>query len=234
MKKREQTLAQRVADQILSMITVEKRFSPGDKLPNENEFSQMLQVSRTTLREAIRILVSHNVLEIRRGKGTFVVERFGYEQPIDSQELSKIRLDINALYEMRMMVEPRIAWYAAQRATPEEVDCILRCGREEEQLILQGKDRTAAEDAFHQAITRAAHNPYLERLMPMIYEAIHSGVRLSVNDQVLVQDTLQDHRMIMEFIEAGDAEGAQAAMQLHLRHAMHRFGLLGQDKKEKS
>ena len=66
----DKTLSQQVADTILSMITVEGSLRPGDKLPNENEFSALLHVSRATLREAVRMLVSHNVLEIRRGRGT--------------------------------------------------------------------------------------------------------------------------------------------------------------------
>ena len=67
-------LSQSIADTLLSMITIEKRFSAGDKLPNENELSEELNISRTTLREAIRILVAYNVLEIQRGKGTFVTQ----------------------------------------------------------------------------------------------------------------------------------------------------------------
>ena len=67
-------LSQSVADNILSMITIEKRFSAGDKLPNELDLSEELNVSRTTLREAIRILVAYDILEIQRGKGTFVTE----------------------------------------------------------------------------------------------------------------------------------------------------------------
>lgn len=67
-------LSQSIADTMLSMITIEKRFSAGDKLPNENELSEELNVSRTTLREAIRTLVAYNVLEIQRGKGTFVTQ----------------------------------------------------------------------------------------------------------------------------------------------------------------
>ena len=59
-------LSDRVADSILSMIVVDKKFKPGDKLPNENEFSEILQVSRTTLREAFRILAAGRVVEIRR------------------------------------------------------------------------------------------------------------------------------------------------------------------------
>ncbi len=58
------------------MIIIEKRFSIGDKLSNEIELSQKLNVSRTTLREAIKILVAYNILEIRRGKGTYVTKIF--------------------------------------------------------------------------------------------------------------------------------------------------------------
>lgn len=228
MQSFEKNLAQQVADTVLSMITIDKIFAPGDKLPNEIEFSAQLKVSRTTLREAIRILVSHNVLEIRRGKGTFVVERSQHEHPIDVDELSKIRLNIKALYEMRLMVEPQIAYYAAKRATEQELARILHYGGEEERLIQSGEDRTQAEQAFHQAIAQAGHNEFVERLMPMIYEAIDSGVRLSEQYGEVVQDTLSDHRMLMEFLAARDALGAKTAMMLHILHAMRGFGIVGE------
>ena len=72
MMANEKRLSDRVADDILNMITIEKRFLPGDKLPNENDLSKELDISRTTLREAIRILVTNGILEIKRGLGTFV------------------------------------------------------------------------------------------------------------------------------------------------------------------
>ena len=75
-------LSQSIADNILSMITIEKQFTAGDKLPNELELSNELNVSRTTLREAIRILVAYGILEIQRGKGTFVTEK-AFQQPQD-------------------------------------------------------------------------------------------------------------------------------------------------------
>ena len=66
--KQMKRLSDNIAEDILSMITIEERFLPGDKLPNEIELSEELQISRTTLREAIRILVTNGVLEIKRGK----------------------------------------------------------------------------------------------------------------------------------------------------------------------
>ena len=67
-------LSERTSDRLYEMIVEEGRYAPGSKLPNENELSEELQVSRTTLREAISFLVAQGVLEIRRGRGTFVAE----------------------------------------------------------------------------------------------------------------------------------------------------------------
>ena len=84
-------LSEQTAEDILDMITTEKRYLPGDKLPNENDLSVELNVSRTTLREAIRILITHKVLEIKRGKGTYATynndlnENFNLDQIINAK-----------------------------------------------------------------------------------------------------------------------------------------------------
>ena len=67
-------LSEQTSDRLYEMIVDEQRYAPGSKLPNENDLSGELKVSRTTLREAISFLVAQGVLEIRRGKGTFVAE----------------------------------------------------------------------------------------------------------------------------------------------------------------
>ena len=79
---RQKRLSDSVADDILSMITIEKKFMPGEKLPNENELSEELKISRTTLREAIRILATNGILEIQRGKGTFVKKDFKHKKTL--------------------------------------------------------------------------------------------------------------------------------------------------------
>ena len=98
-------LSQSVADNILSMITVEKRFPAGSQLPNETDLANELSVSRTTLREAIRILVAYDVLEIQRGRGTFVTENAFRRQSV-LEPLSGIRVGARDLYEMRLIFEP--------------------------------------------------------------------------------------------------------------------------------
>ncbi|KGK91936.1 transcriptional regulator [Desulfosporosinus sp. HMP52] len=225
MTRKKRSLAENVADNILAMITIDKKFSSGDKLPNEIELSEVLQVSRTTLREAIRILVAHNVLEIYRGKGTFVKNNLDLNEDLGLKELSTLQPDVKDLYEMRLIFEPQSAYYAAKRANDRELERILYYGRLEEELILKKEDRTEAEQAFHKSIAKATHNEFMNRLMPILYQAIDKGVLLSDTNEEMIQNTLNDHRMIMEFLSKRDAEGAKTAMKLHIIHAMRGFGI---------
>lgn len=212
-------LSQSVADTILSMITIEKRFSAGDKLPNELDLSEELNVSRTTLREAIRILAAYDILEIQRGKGTFVTEN-ALKQPQDFAPLSSIKVNAKDLYEMRLIFEPEAAYFAALRGTDAEIKRILDYGNKIEDEILNHKDRTDNEHAFHKAIAQATHNEFMNKLMPILYQAISKGVVLSLQSDKAIKDTVTDHRMIMEFLEQRNAEGARNAMRIHIMHAM--------------
>jgi len=217
-------LSQSIADTLLSMITIEKRFSAGDKLPNENELSEELNISRTTLREAIRILVAYNVLEIQRGKGTFVTQ-VAFEQQSNLGQLSDIKVNAKDLYEMRLIFEPEAAYLAAIRGTDAEIKRILDFGEKIEQEIKSGQDRTDNEHSFHKAIAQATHNEFMNQLMPILYQAIAQGVTLSAMSQKAVTDTVGDHRMIMDFLEQRNAEGAKNAMKIHIMHAIRELGI---------
>lgn len=217
-------LSQSIAETLLSMITIEKRFSVGDKLPNENELSEELNISRTTLREAIKILVAYNVLEIQRGKGTFVTQS-AFEQQSDLGQLSDIKVNAKDLYEMRLIFEPEAAYLAAIRGTDAEIKRILDFGAKIEQEIKSGQDRTDNEHSFHKAIAQATHNEFMNQLMPILYQAIEKGVTLSAMSQKAVTDTVGDHRMIMDFLEQRNAEGARNAMKIHVMHAIRELGI---------
>lgn len=217
-------LSQSVADNILSMITIEKRFSVGDKLPNELDLSEELNVSRTTLREAIRILVALDILEIQRGKGTYVKEN-AFKKQQDLEQLSNIKVNAKDLYEMRLIFEPEAAYYAALRATDSEIKRIIEFGKKVEKEISNHQDRTDDEHSFHKAIAQATHNEFMNKLMPILYQAISKGVYLSLQSDKAIEDTINDHRMIMDFLEQRNAEGAKNAMKIHIMHAMKELGL---------
>lgn len=209
-------LADSTAQRILKMIEEEGRFSVGDKLPNENDLAGELGVSRSTLREAIRILTTSGFLEIRRGKGTFVTSN----TVIDSADLSDIASGLDDLFEMRLMFEPDCAYLAAKRATDEEIEAICYYGEKIEEKILSGEDRTFEEQKFHESIANATHNSFVKQFMPIIFNAIKKGVVVLTKDDTVSRDNLNDDRLIMEFIKKRNADGARTAMRLHIIHAM--------------
>ena len=209
-------LADSTAQQILHMIEVENRFSVGDKLPNENDLSLELGVSRSTLREAVKILTTNGILEIRRGKGTFVTAN----TIINSENPSDIASGLDDLFEMRLMFEPDCAYLAAERATDEEIKTICRYGEEVEKKILSGEDRTFEEQKFHESIANATHNSFVKQFMPIIFNAIKKGVVVLTKDRDVSEDNLNDDRLIMEFIKKRNPEGARTAMRLHIIHAI--------------
>ena len=207
------------------MITEERRFSAGDKLPNENDLSQELGVSRATLREAVRILSTGGILEIRRGCGTYVLDQTLSADYGALQRAAQATANIRDLFEMRLIFEPESAYFAAKRATDEELSEILRYGEAVEAKILSGEDRTQEEQRFHESIAKATHNEFMTHLLPIIFEAIRSGVILLQKNQALSQKNMSDDRMIMEFLQQRNAEGARTAMKLHILHALQELKL---------
>lgn len=217
--KKTEMLADSIAQRITEMIEVEGRFAVGDKLPNENDLAQELGVSRSTLREAVKILTTSGILEIKRGKGTFVTAN----TIINSGDFGDIASGLDDLFEMRLMFEPDCAYYAAERATDEEIEIICKYGEAVKKKILSGEDRTAEEQKFHESIANATHNSFVKQFMPIIFNAIKKGVVVLTKDQDVSDDNLKDDRLIMEFLKKRNPEGARTAMRLHIIHAMERL-----------
>ena len=224
MTSQNKMLSQNTAENIRSMITIEKRFAPGDRLPNEQDLADELHVSRTTLREAVKILAAYRVLEIRRGIGTFVTEE-ALNETQDFEQLADVKTNAKDLYEMRLIFEPEAAALAALRGTEGEIRRILEIGEHIEQEILSNRDRTDDEHAFYRAIAQATHNEFMNKLMPVLYQAISKGVVLSEKNKQVKNHTMEDHRMIMEFLEQRNPEGARNAMKIHILHAIKELNI---------
>ena len=219
------SLAQQTAEGLYARIVAEGRPGPGEKLPNELELSQELGVSRTTLREAIRALVTQGVLEVRRGKGTFVSEQVGEIEDFGFGGLERVKGQLRDLFELRSIFEPRAAELACLRATEEELCDILEKGAAVEACIRAGRDRVEADGAFHAAIVRATHNEFMVRLLPLIHRAVCTAVGTGEHAERLAADTLRDHALLLEFFRRRDGAGAEHAMAIHMRHAMDEMEL---------
>lgn len=221
MQENRKNLSSTVEDSLFQMIVVEQKFPPGEKLPNENVLSQTLGVSRTTLREALRSLAMQGILEIKRGKGTYIsTNTWVTNDDFGFKSLERIRIRLKDLFELRLMFEPETAFLACERGTDAEIDDIIRLGEIEEDIVNKGEDRTEADQLFHRAIVMASHNEFLIRMIPIINNAVHMAIASTSDHPELLGYTLQDHRQIMDFFKARDAKGAKYAMTIHLHHAM--------------
>lgn len=227
MKKK--SLAQQAADNIYQLIVTGNEFQPGKQLPGENSLSERLGISRATLREAIRILASQGVLEVFRGKGTFVASDMKSFGDYGLEKLERIRIQLKDLYEARLLFEPEMAALACRRATDEELAEIFRLGELVEQTIKAGQDRTAVDQEFHRAIVTAAHNEFMLRLVPIINRAIEDVIRINVEYSSLAEYTLQDHALLMDFLKVRDASGAKQALSIHIHHAIGTLHLNSED-----
>ena len=211
-----QRLTDQTADRLLHMIDSNPAYPPGAKLPNEPRLCQLFGVSRTTLREAVRSLAAQGYVEVRRGSGTFVLDR-SPAPDIGLQRLECLRTRLRDLFEIRMMLEPQAARLACLRGTDEELQEIARRAECVAQAIREGKNFSQPEETFHQAFVAATHNPFMEQLLPIIHNA---WAALDV-ESLLAQPTLQDNELLMGFLRQRDEEGVQYAMAAHIRHTIN-------------
>ena len=209
-------LSDRVADEIFNMIVVERRFGAGDRLPPEQEFATELDVSRTTFREAAKQLVERGVLEIKRGNGTFVSKNIDELKGNNMRSLIDERIDLMDLIEIRLLLEPEMAYLAAQRATETEIKRICNYGKQLEELIMYGEDKSEMEQKFHMSIVQSVHNSFVDKLMPVLFLAIGQTSALFWHGENLKSVAIEDHRMLMEYIRNRDSQGAKAVMKFHI------------------
>ena len=203
-----------VADEITKLI-VNGAFKPGDRLPSEYELAQRLGVGRSTVREAIKLLVSQNVLEIHRGNGTFVCEQTGVaEDPLGFKFISgkkKLGLD---LCEIRFMIEPKIAMLAARNATEEEINSMQALCDEVRDLIYAGKNYGEKDKALHTLLATCTRNSVIPNLIPILNEAI--PLFIDITGQQVKMETIETHQAVVNAIRARAPQAAYDAMWQHL------------------
>ena len=221
------TVWEQIAAKLLAMLK-EKQLRPGDKLPPERELAAMMQVSRPSLREALRALSMMNVLEIRQGAGTFVsslepellVEHLDFVLSLDDSTFVK-------LFEARKILEVGIVALAAARISEEEL-AELEAGLTRSQETRDDPISFLQADVeLHKNITQAAQNPILSRIIDSISKLSFASRRRTVEISGIREQTIEDHRAIVAALRAHDPEGAQQAMLRHLNNVEQKLTELG-------
>ena len=204
-----------VAEQIERLIL--EKLKPGDKLPSERELAEMLQVSRSSIRDAIRGLELKGLVEPRQGAGTIVRERSAESSVSPFANALKRRQEmVSELLDFRKMLEPPLAARAAAHASSDEIsemEEILQ--RQEEKL--SHLDPAIDEDAeFHYSIALASGNSVVLKVLDILMDLLRETRERSLQAPGRQKKSLAGHRRILTAIKHRDAEGAKSAMRRHI------------------
>ena len=209
-----------VATRIQELIR-EENIKGGERLPAERDLASKLSVSRASLREALIVLELSGIVEVRGGSGVYVSEQA--VPPSDVPEVGPGPFEVLAA---RRLIESEVAAIAAKMATDSAIDAILTAVMEMER---HHEDRASNEQAdrnFHLAIARATGNTALVGVIDYLWNqrgSLWHKLKEHFQTEELRQQTLMDHRKILEAIASHDVAGARQAMRAHLERVTRTF-----------
>lgn len=226
----------RVYEEIVAKIKemIEQgRLKSGDQLPTERELSEVFKVSRSSVREALRTLESQKFLESRQGDGTYIAR-----QPIEmlvtplASAILTEKDSLMELFEMRRLIEPQLAYLAAERATPEEVAEMESILDRQADQVSKGETGMDVDKTFHDSLVGATKNTILIRIMDMLMDSLTESRDKYLQGEGRPERSLSRHREILVAIKAGDRKLAARIMREHLEDIEN--GLFGAGGKEES
>lgn len=203
---------------------------PGTVFGGEIEASEALGISRTAYREAIRILAAKGLIESRPKAGTRVTPRESWNL-LDPDVLAwtfegEPSADfIGDLFELRAVIEPAAAAFAARRRTDTDLASMRAALGDMARLGLADAEGQAADQRFHRAILSAARNEPLGALASTVGAAVRWTTRFKARKSQLPRDPLPDHELVLAAIERGDETAARDAMTELLRLALADMGI---------
>jgi GntR family transcriptional regulator, transcriptional repressor for pyruvate dehydrogenase complex len=210
-------LYEAVAAQIQSLIS-EGKLKPGDRLPPERELAERFQVSRSSVRDAIRSLEVMGLVKSRQGEGTVVLDITADSLivPLSSGLLHNAKL-VHELLEARIMLEPPIAAWAAVNATDEEIAHLEDVLRRQHERMVRQKTTVEEDSEFHYTIAVAARNAVVRRVVDILMDLLTESRGRSLQVPGRLERSYAGHRRVLRALKRRDAPGAYLAMQKHLK-----------------
>lgn len=221
----------KISDQVFEQIReliFRGQLKAGQQLLPERDLADALQVSRTTVRNAINKMVVMGLLDHRQGQGTFVRSPDTWRQgnplaaAIDSNETT-----VHDLLEVRLGLECNAAALAAQRAEPKDLDFMERHVRELEEKIMAGQLGVEPDTSFHMAIAFATKNSFHVYIMKNFYDLLFVGIKKNLihlyEEPENLGPILHQHIDIYNNIKGHNPDGAFKAMRTHIQFVMDFF-----------
>lgn len=214
------TLHRQIARRLGARI-VSGEMEEGAALPNEAALSKELGVSRTVVREAVKVLAAKDLLEVRPKTGTKVRPRRDWNM-LDPEILEwqftgpGALAHIRDLLEVRLVVEPAAARAAAERAEPGDLEEIERACADMEAASGDTESSIEPDLKFHLSVLGSSHNVFMRPFGALIQAALRSSFRLTNEDRAAYLRSVRQHRDVLDAIRASDPDAAEAAMRLLL------------------
>ncbi len=211
---------ERVAVQIEQRI-LDGELHSGDRLPTERELAEQFQVSRTAVREALKILAQKGLVDMRPGRGTIVID--GAHEALQHSLGLVMRLKLgevggsNSLVEVREILEVEIAALAAERAREQEIAALQEAVRVMDRSLADADAFIAADNLFHEALAQATQNALILTLVKSIVHLLSEQRKQIFATEGAPQRGQVHHKSILASVIQHDPEAARAAMRAHLR-----------------
>ena len=219
-----------VVEQAISKIydlILSQNLKENDKLPPERQLSEMLGISRNSLREAIRVLDMLGVVRVDQGSG-MVIDSSRVSDAVTKHltfALLMNREKMNELFEARLVVETECASLAALRASESE----RALHRTYQELCESRTDRPksiALEIELHNIVARAAHNSVLEKILNSLKQILKESREATVPHTGVTPETVKVHERLIAAIDARDSRSSADIMREHIAAVADRMKLL--------
>ncbi len=192
----------------------------GAKLPIEPELSREYEVSRSTIREAMKYLAADGFVSIQQGRGTFVTSSTCVRDDFFDFDMEDKGELLRQLLETRLLLEPQIALAAVQKATEQDIERLERIVKDFQSRTVNDQEALQLDIQFHRAVAECTHNQVLTRLAPLFCEAVAKTSQLLTNQSQGLQQAQEIHVKIFEAIKTHDAIGARYAMEKHIQETI--------------
>lgn len=193
----------------------------GDKLPTEGEFAELFQVSRTSVREAMKALSINGAVESIPGKGTYIRQPMLQYILNGSENLVfQARVSISQIMEVRLAVELLAADLAIERASDGDIDRVSDAMEQLRQAVMSRKPWAVQGARFHVCIAESARNPLVVKLVESYSDAVghYRDAMVDANSETEMDRHIQEHEAILDALRARDKAAMHTAIRVHMRN----------------
>lgn len=223
-------LKPRLHDQIseqINKLIAEGLLKPGDRLPPERDMAERFKVSRNSVRDALRTLEARGLVEIRQGDGTYIRGATAtelYQAMIDV--LATQKETIREIMQVRQIIEPGVAYYAAQKVQASDLVKLEEILQQQEAKAALGDPGVEADSFFHFTLAQITGNGFLIRLLQLLNESMAETRELVLRYPNTQSATRVGHRRILAALRERNPDEARQAMLAHIEEVMAAYEIL--------